>query len=300
VARAEIPLVKSCNAGRVAKATGIAICAAFGAAVLAATLGAQTTRKVFVTVADENGQIVTGLKAADFTVEEVGKTHPVLRVTPSAPPMLVAILVDTSAAAEHSIPHMRTALTAFVNEIPQAHDIMLVSMGRQGRIRVPPTDDRKKIRDAVAGLFQDGGSTALLDSVREAFDRYLRQVENPHPVYVLVTTDGPEASATHEDLYNSLVQELRARAIVINAVVLKTRSSMVPNPIALTLTELTRGRYDAIAAATGMADKLKALARNLFMRQYELEYSSEAPDSDVNVSVARERVYISVSSSPMR
>ena len=33
------------------------------------------------------------------------------------------------------------------------HEVMIVSTGRQTRVRVPPTTDRKKLKDASAGLF---------------------------------------------------------------------------------------------------------------------------------------------------
>src|SRR5437762_1803943 len=79
--------------------------------------------------------------------------------------------------------------------LPPEHEVMLISTGLQLRVRVQPTLDRKKLKDAAAGLFTDGGGTALMDSVLETDDRFLKKAEERWPVFVILTTDGREVSA---------------------------------------------------------------------------------------------------------
>ena len=63
-----------------------------------------------------------------------------------------------------------------------------MSTGRQARVRVPPTTDRKKLKDAAGGLFSDGGATILSDTLLEIDDRFMRKAEDRWPVFVIVNT----------------------------------------------------------------------------------------------------------------
>ena len=66
----------------------------------------------------------------------------------------------------------------------------MITTGRQVRVRVPPTTDRQKLKEVAAGLFNDGGSTVLMDGLLEIDERFFRRSENRWPVFVIFTSDG--------------------------------------------------------------------------------------------------------------
>src|SRR5439155_2065922 len=103
------------------------------------------------------------------------------------------------------------------------------STGRQTRIRVPPTTDRKKLRDAAGGLFSDGGATVLIDSLLEMDDRFMRKAEDRWPVFVIITGDGAEGSAgANEKKMNDWVVALPTRPIEAHAISLKYKGGGLP------------------------------------------------------------------------
>src|SRR5580693_7027143 len=85
----------------------------------------------------------------------------------AAPPMRVALLVDTSAGTAAAIAQIRTAASAFLDALPPEHEVVLVSTGRRVQMRVPPTTDRAKLKASVAGLLTENGPTALIDALFE-------------------------------------------------------------------------------------------------------------------------------------
>src|SRR5437870_2462553 len=107
------------------------------------------TRHVFVTVLDRAGKSVLDLGPSDFEIAEQGVKRSVQRAGLATNPMRIAMLIDTSDGAAEAVNQIRAGLVEFLEALPPQHEVMLVSTGRQTRIRVPPTTDRKKLTDAA-------------------------------------------------------------------------------------------------------------------------------------------------------
>ncbi|MBW8867197.1 MAG: VWA domain-containing protein, partial [Acidobacteria bacterium] len=141
----------------------------------AAPLGAagkMQTRHVFVHVVDQRGGPVGDLTAADFQLTEGGVARVVSRAGPAKDPMRIALFLDTSDAAAPALSHMRAGAIAFLDALPPEDEVLLVTTGRQARVRVPPTTDRRKLKDAAGGLFGDGAGTVLMDGLMEVDERF--------------------------------------------------------------------------------------------------------------------------------
>jgi von Willebrand factor type A domain len=261
------------------------------------------TRRVFVSVVDRAGTPVADLGPADFEVTEGGVKRQAAHAGLETSPMRIALVVDTSDGAAPALTHLRAGLLAFIDALPPQHEIMMVSTGRQSRVRVPPTTDRKKIRDAASGLFSDGGAAVLMDSLLEADDRFMRNAEDRWPVFVIVTGDGAEGSAgAHERKFNEWVAAVPARAISAHALVLKYNGGGVPEIIAGHLVQAAGGRYDFMNTSNSLPDKLKALGETLTAEAkqmstwYQVGFQTDAPDlAPVEIAVARSGVKIRVS-----
>jgi hypothetical protein len=113
-------------------------------------------RHVFVHVLDQQGAPVSDLAAGDFNLSEAGVPRVVTHAAPAKDSMRIALFLDTSDAAAAALNHMRTAALAFLDGLPPEDEVLLVTTGRQARVRVPPTTDRKKLKEAASGLFTDG------------------------------------------------------------------------------------------------------------------------------------------------
>jgi hypothetical protein len=267
----------------------------------AANAWTQTNKQIFVTVVTNGGLPVTDLQPADFDVRESGLPRRILRAALANDPMRIALIVDSSETIDRALNQFRAGLAGFFDELPEGSEIALMTIGRQARQRLAPTADRKKLQEAAAGFFADGGGTAVLDGLIEGHSRYLRKAEARWPVVVLITTDGPATGSIRDDEFERLARELQVSGIVAHAIVVSTRGNGTPTVVALNVTQVTGGHYEAIAAATALPDKMKALGARLARQfaaarsQYRIEYVSETKDArGVDVGVTRAGVKLTV------
>jgi len=286
-------------------AAALGLAAALGVAVAAQskTGGKVYPRLVFINVTNAQGLPVIDLTPSDFEINEGGARRTVTRAALGASPMRIIVVADTSDGAAPAMTHMRAGITALVDAIPEEHEFALVTTGRQTRVRVPPTTDRKKIKDAAGGLFADGGATVLVDTLLEMDSRFIRKAENRWPVFVVITSDGPEGSAgANEKKFNDWVVALPSRGISAHAIVMKFKGGWVPEVFANHVAVSAGGMYDFINTSNSLPDKLKAIGDRIAAeaRQmstwYEVEFQSEAPQPQpVDVGIARGGVKLQMS-----
>jgi Mg-chelatase subunit ChlD len=265
----------------------------------AAVVFAQKQQRfLFVTAVDLGGNPVLDLKPSDFEVSEGGIRRTVVRVDQGTTPMRIALVVDTSRAAELALNPLRSALIAFVDAMPPQHEIALVSVGRQARVRFRPSIDRTKLRGELKSLFADGGAPALLDGVRESYDAFMRQPDVRWPVFVIVTTDVVDGGSNRDPVeYSRFVNDLRLRGVVAHAVVLQQGTQGSAVEYALDLTRQTGGRYEFANAATGLEACLARVAARLnedhrdMTNIYQVEYLSDTrPQGEIELIMMRANV----------
>lgn len=277
----------------------IVIAAVFAAPAFAA---AQIPKQVFVTVTTGSGVPVLDLMPEDFTISEASLTRKVTHAALANDTMRIALIVDSGEVVAQLLNQFRPGLQSFVDALPEPTEIGLMTIGRQARMRVPPTADRKKLGDVFKGFFSDGGGTAALDGVMEGYDRILKKAENRWPILVLVTTDGAAAGSTREDELERFLNVAQSAGVTAHAIVVALRGNGMPTIVAMELTRVTGGSYQVIAAATALPERLRMLGERLASahkqaaNQYRVEYLSESKDArGVEVGVDRTGVRLSVS-----
>lgn len=260
-------------------------------------------RQIFVSVVDRSGAPVIDLAASDFDVREDGTKREIVKAGLAQSPMRVALMLDTGDGMEKAVSHLRSAVGEFADALPPPHEIMIVSTGRQVRVRVQPTADRKKIRDAGASLFLDGAGTPLMDGLMEIDDRFMKKAEDRWPVFVIVTSDGTESSAgASEKKFNDWLAVLPSRGVSAHAIVIKYRGGSMAEVIAEHVTRTTGGHYDYGNTSNSLPEKMRALAGLLAAdydratSRYQITYITDAADTrPVDVGVAREGVRLAMS-----
>ena len=266
--------------------------------------GKMHVRHIFVSVTDSKGAPVDGLTASDFTVTEGGVTRAVSHAGPAKDPMRIALMLDTSDAAAPALTHMRAGAIAFLDALPPEDEVILITTGRQMRVRVPPTTDRKKLKEAAAGLFTDGAGTVLMDGLLEIDDRFFKKADDRWPVYVIFTSDGTESSTgAREKEYLAWAPAVGARGISAHAFVFKTpKGSAMPEIVAENLVQNAGGHYDKMNTTTALPEKMKALGEQLALDHrnmsawYEVDIQTDATAfKPIDVTVPREGVRLQIS-----
>lgn len=224
--------------------------------------------------------------------------------------MRIALMLDTSAGTAAALQSMRSAVAACVDALAPDDEVIFVTTGRHVRIRVPPTTDRKKLKDSAATLFADGGGTVLMDGLLEIDNRFFKKAEDRWPVYVIFTSDGIECSAGgRENEFMKWALTLGARGISAHGLVLKTpKDPNVPKAIGLpeivtdNMAQNTGGEYGVMNTTTGLPDKMRTLGEVLAHAHrnmggwYALDIqTSPTGVKPMDISVARDRVRVQIS-----
>ena len=189
--------------------------------IWAVPVSGQNVRSVLFAELVGAPEALSQLKPTDFEMIHAGVKQTVVRISPGDGPLRVALLVDTSDAAEPMLNHIRAALVVFADALPQPHEIALVAIGRNTRILEKSTTDRNRIKASAKRMFQDGGDLVLVDGIRETFQREMQGTVG-WPVFLIITTDAVDFSGINDIRYNNLVNELQQKATTVHALVVNT------------------------------------------------------------------------------
>lgn len=268
---------------------------------LAGAASAQELGLVYAAVIDQTGQPVTDLAPEEFQVSEDGNAAEVVSADVGAEPMKIALLVDNGRRISRgqAINPLRDGIAAFIENIPDQHEIGLFTIGGQIMRRADFTTDRGDLLDEAAEIHVDNvGSVRFIDGVRETWDRRY-EGDEAWPIFVAVLTDAIEASAfMNEDRYMGWINDLRAAGVTVHAVLWQSRGAGsavgVATGHALNLTANTSGRYTQIAAPTAFEDNLRQLATDMAAHweqasiRYRVIYERpDPPGQGVSVGVTR-------------
>ncbi len=174
--------------------------------------------------------------------------------------MRIVLLVDSSSAIAPMLTSVRAGLNIFLDGLAGEPEVTFVSTGGQIRVRVPPTTDRVKLRDAANRFASDGGANSFLDTLIESDERFLRKAEDRRSVFVILTTDaGTGVGDVRVDAYNRFARQFISRGGRAHAIVVRGVNSGSTTVIAENLTENTGGYYETINVASAIPRTMKTL-----------------------------------------
>ena len=190
-------------------------------------------------------------------------------------PMRIVIMVDNSQTPLDPLPQIRRGLQGFIDALPPNHELMLVTTGGTMNIRVQPTRDYLEVYQAVGEInFMRSSGNALIGSVQEVFDRYLRTVERRFPMIVIVSTDGADFSQRVTDkTVNEMLQGLTKSGVLVNAVLLTSTGTSLIRNITLEMIKRTGGAYESATIATALPARMKVMAGRIGQ-----QYKQVSPD----------------------
>lgn len=256
-----------------------AVALSLAAATLATSvlLHAQAQQRfVYASALDKQGAPVADLGPADFVVREDKVAREILSVAPAADPMQIALLVDSSQAADPYVRDLRAGLTAFISTIgadPSGarHQVSIITIGERPTVNTDYTPNLATATKGAQRIFaMPGSGTYLLDGVIEA-SQAIKKREFTRPVIVAVITSGIELSNRP---YQAALEPLFDAGAVFNVAVVG-RPITGPQDRAIMLDRGTRetgGRYETVLASSGLTPRLTQLARDL-THQYKVTYA---------------------------
>ena len=165
-----------------------------------------------VSVQDQDGRFVTGMRALDFIVREDDVPQALDLVGSETLPATYTLLVDSSQSMARRFDVVQRAAGRLAQYL-RPHDLILVAPFSQTLGPVTgPTDDRTTVSEAIASIQPQGG-TAILECLADVAKR-LDGIDGRH-VVVLITDGYDEHSTVAFEESLAAVRNTRATLYVI-------------------------------------------------------------------------------------
>ena len=139
--------------------------------------------RVFVTVTDRDGRLVTTLAQDDFEVRDEGKPQPITLFDNTPQPIRLIVMLDVSGSMEGNLPLLRAAARAALRAAAaRRRRARRARSAREITISPTFTRDARELRAALPELIAPDAPTPLwraLDEAMDAFDRERRAPRDP-------------------------------------------------------------------------------------------------------------------------
>jgi len=268
-------------------------------------------RTVTVSVTDEKGGPVTGLRPEEVAVLENGVARDVSRLEPETRPLTVAVIVDSSEPiASFYRLSIVDAVVRFLRRLPEGTRYALWTTGDRPTKVVDFTDDVTRAGPALKRTFPRGGNT-VLDAIVEASED-LKLREGQRTAVVVVSGNG--LGFTNYDRFQVVERALKNAHTFMTV---SFQEGEAPGDPALgqndemgrvgradydfvlgTLADRSGGLREVPLSAMGVDRSLEKIAAALG-GQYRITYGTlpDLKDRKVEVKVARPGVKVSLGGS---
>jgi Ca-activated chloride channel family protein len=290
----------------------LAICVigVLGAAAQQPTFrGTGDSVRVFVTVTDRDGRLVTTLAQSDFEVRDEGKPQPITLFDNTPQPIRLIVMLDVSGSMEGNLPLLRAGAQQLFARL-RPDDVARVGTFGHGITMSPTfTRDADTLRRELPDTVAPDAPTPLWRAINEAMGAFGEEGGEARRV-VLVLSDGKDSGPiSFRERYVSqgeVIDRARRDDVMIYGIGMRSRGSRpiqpgigpgglqaalmadLPDPGLALVAELTGGGYAEIrfgqdlgAAFAGVADELHG--------QYLLGFAPPKRDGkvhDIDVRVA--------------
>ncbi len=263
--------------------------------VTLAILGVDDSKFPTVTafvLAEVNGRPVTEVAPGEIKAEDLGVQAQVLsvrRANVGETPLALVLVLDTSGSMgppySDGLARAKEAAVAMVNGLQAADRVALISFAEDVAVRVPFTQDRAAVINAIQAL-QPGGNTALYQAVAEAA-RLAGEAGLPRRAVVFLTDGrdfGGRSQVGRADSLN-LAATSAPQFLVIGL------GQDIDREYLAELAARTQGRYVEAPSPADLAGAFGALAevlRSHLEVTYRVENQLDKTDRTVKITLTKD------------
>lgn len=289
--------------------TRLHACGVIGVSVL--TLTAQTPQqptfragsdqvRIFATVLDHDGRLVTNLTKDQFEVRDDGKVQPLTLFDNTPQPIRLVEMLDVSGSMEGNLPLLREASDALFTRLRRDDMVAVGSFGHEVIISEPFTNDVNELRRFLPKYIAPDAPTPLWRGLEQAMGVLGKAQDDRRAILVL--SDGKDTGAVgiggfgrHVPSEGGVIDRARNDEVMIYAVGMRSRqrpgrgpmnmrSAMLddlPDPGLAKVAEETGGGYVEIHGGDDLASAFARVADELH-GQYLLGYTPPKRDGKVH------------------
>jgi Ca-activated chloride channel family protein len=281
-------------------------------AVIVATPGAVDTQqptfrtgsdavRVFVTVTDRSGRLVTTLTQQNFEIRDEGKPQPITQFDNRPQPIRLIVMLDVSGSMAGNLPLLRGASAQLFSRLLEGDVARIGAFGREVVISSTFTHDAEALLSQLPTEIEEDAPTPLWKAIDQALGSF-GDADDKRKV-ILVLSDGKDSgplSFRERPMSQAeVIDRARREDVMIYGVGMRSRSMRptmpgigpgglqaalmqdLPDPGLARVAEETGGGYieirfgqDLGAAFTSVADELHT--------QYLLAFAPPARDGKVH------------------
>jgi len=228
---------------------------------------AQQQFQVYASVADASGNSVTSLQPTDLRVMEGGVEAKILKVEPVNWPVKVQLLLDNGVGlGSGNLQILKDGVKGLIEALPDNLEVTIVTTAPQPRFLVRPTTDKAMMIDGLSRLAPDSGAGRFVESMNEATGRIEKDKTDHFPVIIMAGTSSGDANVMDRDV-KRIFERIQKKPTTVHVVLLNSTSSSSgganQTQVGMAITEMTRGRYESIAAATRLATLLPEIGKQV-------------------------------------
>jgi Ca-activated chloride channel family protein len=189
--------------------------------------------RVFVTVTDRDGRLVTTLTRDDFEIRDEGKPQPITLFDNTPQPIRLIVLLDVSGSMEGNLRLLRAAADELFARL-RPDDLARVGAFGHGIAISPPsfTRDPGELRTALPTAIAPDAPTPLWRAVDEALDAF--EGEGEERRVILVLSDGKDSGpVSFRERYVSqaeVIDRARDEDVMVYAIGMRSRTRQPIRP----------------------------------------------------------------------
>jgi Ca-activated chloride channel homolog len=195
--------------------------------------GASEQVRVFVTVMDRDGRLVTNLKQDAFEIRDEGKAQPITLFDNSPQPIRLVVMLDVSGSMEGNLPLLRGASDELFTRLRPDDQVRVGSFGHS--IVISPesfTHDAAKLRASLPRSIAQDAPTPLWRAIDQAQDAF-KDAKDERSV-VLVLSDGKDSGPIgFRERYVSqaeVIDRARAEDVMVYGIGMRSRAARPTMP----------------------------------------------------------------------
>lgn len=168
-----------------------------------------------VSVLDQEGRIVSGLKLENFKLLIDGETAEISEVSRSETPVRLAMLFDNSSSVTQAREFEKKAAIKFFKRVlrPDKDLAALYSVATASRLEQPLTKITEQLVQAIENFPMPAGATALLDGIIKAAT-YLREEQGRRVIVIVSDGEDTISDATFEEAVTA-VQAMNCQVYIV-------------------------------------------------------------------------------------
>src|SRR5262245_19139307 len=193
--------------------------------------GGSAAVRVFVTVTDKSGRLVTSLNQDNFEVRDEGKPQPITQFDNRPQPVRLIVMLDVSGSMAGNLDLLREASGQLFTRLLKDDVARVGTFGRNVSISPEFTHDPKQLQAALPEMIVPDAPTPLWQGLDQALGSF---GEGETRKVILVLSDGkdtgPVSFRMHPVSQAGVIDRARAEDVMIYAVGMQSRSARPTTP----------------------------------------------------------------------